>query len=104
MKIRIYEKDIKLTLKEEEYVQTKMEKLMTMAKRIKDESTELRVDIRKKETKDKDDSITCVITLYVPKDTLRVSENGSKINEAVDKAQETMFPQIEKYKAKFIRK
>lgn len=100
MKINLYAKGLVLTDTETSYINSKMEKLSSMAKRIQDSSSEIRVDVIHEQTRDKSDSITCVITMYVPGSTLRVKENGTKVNEATDKAQEAMFPQIEKYKSK----
>ena len=101
MIIDIHAKGMQLTDEEREYIETKMEKITQLAKRMKDESSVIRVEIHHDKTKSKEDEITCIITITIPKDTLRSEVQASIVTEAVDKAKKMLIPQIEKYKEKF---
>ncbi len=102
MKVIIHAKGLTLKKEEDEYIIAKMEKISTLAKRIKDESSEIKIDISHDVTKAKEESITCVIKVFVPKDTLVSEANGSIVTEALDLAKKQLIPQIEKYKTKFL--
>lgn len=100
MKINIHAKGLHLSEQETQYIDQKMEKVTSLAKRLKDESSEIRVEIDLNDTKSKDQAITCVITLFVPRSTIRGEAHGKLVTEAVDLAKQKLIPQIEAYKAK----
>ena len=101
MMITINTKGLHISDTDREYIETKMEKITTLAKRLKDESSEIHVDVQHDQTKDAHDEITCLITVTIPKSTLRAEAHGGLVTEAVDLAKKKLLPQIEKYKTKF---
>ncbi|MBT4936883.1 ribosome-associated translation inhibitor RaiA [Candidatus Peregrinibacteria bacterium] len=103
MQIHTQAHGLKLTEEDREYIDMKMEKITTLSKRLKDDSSEIRVDIYHSPTKASDDEIRCTITLHIPKNTLRAESHGSKVHEALDLAKQKLIPQIEVYKEKFAK-
>lgn len=103
MQIHIQAHHLHLNEEDMEYINMKMEKITTLSKRLKDDSSEIRVDVYHNQTKSVEDEIQCTITLHVPKDTLRAEAHGSKVHEAVDLAKKKLIPQIEVYKEKFVK-
>ena len=101
MKILIHTKKLTLTEEEQAYIEKKMEKISDLSKRIKDESSEIKVEIDRDDTKATEDSLSCAITIIIPKETLRAESHGTFVKEVVDIAKKKLIPQIEKYKEKF---
>ena len=100
MKINIHAKGFHIKEDETQYVNQKMEKITNLAKRLKDESSEIKVEIDKNDTKKKEETITCIITLFIPHSTIRGVAKGMLVKETVDLAKQKLIPQIEEYKAK----
>ena len=100
MIITTHSKGLVLTDEEKAYIQTKVETLAKYADRIKDDSSELRTDIVRKDTKSSSDAVTCVITMTIPKSTLRAEAHGALVKEAFDLAKPKLKQQIDTYKEK----
>jgi ribosomal subunit interface protein len=103
MQIHIQGHKLKISQSETDYIHQKMEKIIRLAHRLKDDSSEIRVDVYHKTTKSPEDAISCTITLYVPKATLRGESHGNKVCESIDLAKQKLIPQIEAYKEKFTK-
>ena len=101
MKIIIHTNGLTLKESDEQYIQEKMKKVSTLAKRLQDESSEIGVEVDHDKTRAAEDEITVKIHVKVPRDHLEASAHGSLVTEAVDKAKKKLLPQIEKYKDKF---
>jgi len=101
MQVNIHTKGLNLSDEEKNYILKKMEKISSLAKRIKDESSTIKVEIDKDKTKSEQDSIHCIINLHVPKETIRAESRAAWVKEAVDLTKKKLLPQIEAYKEKF---
>lgn len=101
MQIHIQGHKLKISQSENDYIHQKMEKIIKLAHRLKDDSSEIRVDVYHHASKAPEDAISCTITLYVPKATLRGESHGNQVCESIDLAKQKLIPQIATYKEKF---
>ncbi len=100
MEVKIYTRDIHLGDKREIVIREKFGKLSKFADRIGDESTEIRVELAHEDAKKKDDAYVCILTLFVPQDTLRVETRSHSLETAIDDVLEKIKAPIEYYKEK----
>lgn len=100
MKINIHAKHLDLGPTQEDLVRQKFEKLVHLANRIDDESTEIRVDLEHEESRRQEDAYLCKLTLFVPGDTLRAEARGTTLEDCVDSVVEKIKGPISKYKEK----
>lgn len=100
MRLEIHTRGIKLGAKREAAIRKKFEKLSTFAHRIGDESSEIRVDLAREESRKNDDAYVCVLTLFVPQDTLRAESRSGSLETAIDEVLEKIKGPIEYYKNK----
>jgi len=99
MKISYSKKNIRLNERQIDYMQKKIDYLKKLAKRIGDESSIATIDVAK--TAEKTERIQLKINLKVPNKLFRTQVTANQFEEAVDKAEEKLKVQIEKYKGKF---
>jgi ribosomal subunit interface protein len=98
MNIQHFEKGFHYTDKELLLVARKIGKLATYCKRVKDESSSIRVEAESRSTQKQKDSIKIMITVDLPTKTLRAESRKSTVEEAVDRCTEKLVPQLKKYK------
>lgn len=100
MQIKIHNKHMQLSSEQMELIEAKVAHLTDLADRIKDESSEIRVDLSHEQSRAAEDAYECHLTLFVPHATLRAESRAESLENVVDQVIEKMKPQIEKYKAK----
>ena len=100
MQIKIISQNLNLSDEQESFIREKVEKLSTYAARISDESTEIKVDLSRKQSKDPEDAQSCKLTLFVPGDTLRAEGRSESLRNVLDETIEKIKGQIERYKNK----
>lgn len=100
MQISIHSKNLTLGAGQKDYIQVKVEKLASLADRIKDESSEIKVEIDKSKSKYHDQKIVCEITMFVPGAVLRSETKEASVEASVDEAEAKLITQIERYKSK----
>ncbi len=76
----------------------KIGKLATYCKRIKDESSSIRVDAEYRSTQKQKDAMKMAITVELPNKILRAESRKSSTQEAMDRCIEKLVPQLKKYK------
>ena len=100
MEIKIHTRGVALRPKQEAAISKKFEKLTKFADRIGDESTEIRIQLIHEASRKKDDAFICILTLFVPNDTLRVESRSGTLETAIDEVLEKIKGPIERYKNK----
>jgi putative sigma-54 modulation protein len=100
MEIKILTRDVHLGKEREKVIRQKFEKLTKFADRIADESTEIRVELAHEESKKKEEAYICVLTLFVPNDTMRAESRNASLETAVDDVLEKIKGPISHYKDK----
>lgn len=92
------EKGYTFTDNERKLLAKKVGRLARYCSRIQDESSEIRVETIERDTKKERDSVKVMITLILPKKTLRAESRKAEALEAVDSCCEKLEGQIELYK------
>ncbi len=100
MEIKIHTHNVNLGDDQMEAIRKKFEKLSHFSDRIADESSEIRVELSRESSQKKDDTYTCVLTLFIPKDTLRVESHDASLETTIDEVLEKIKGPIERYKDK----
>ena len=100
MQIKINTQHLTLNEGQEERIHSKIEKLTTLAGRLSDESSEIKVDLIYEQARRVEDAYVCHITFFVPGDTLRAEARHESLENAVDEVIDKLKPQIEHYKAR----
>lgn len=100
MEIKIHTRDVRLGVEREQEIRERFGKLTKFADRIGDESTEIRVDLIHEESRKKEDAYSCILTLFVPQDTLRAEGRSASLETAIDEVLEKIKGPIERYKDK----
>lgn len=103
MQINIIAQNLKLNKAQEGMISKKVEKLATFAARISDASSKIKVDISYEKTKKPEHAYYCMLTLFVPRDTLRAETRNESLRSVIDEVIEKVKGQIEHYKAKISR-
>jgi ribosomal subunit interface protein len=98
MNIKHFEKGFHLNDRELLIIARKIGKLATYCKRIKDEASSIRVESEYRRTEKKRDQMKIMITIELPKKTLRAESRRPDVNEGVDRCIEKLVPQVVKYK------
>lgn len=98
MNIQHFEKGFHYNDRELMLVARKIGKLATYCKRIKDESSYIRVEAQMRKTEKKRDAMKVMITVKLPKKTLRAESRRPDAVEGVDRCIEKLTPQVLKYK------
>lgn len=100
MKIKLHTRGVKLEKEREKAIRKKFEKLDKFAARIGDESSEIRVELAREESRKNEDAFLCVLTIFVPNDTLRAESRSGTLETVVDDVLEKIKGPIERYKDK----
>ena len=100
MEIKIHTRGVQLSKDRTAAIRQKFEKLTHFAHRIADESSKIRVDLAHEESRKSDDDYICILTLFVPNDTLRAESRSGSLETAIDEVLEKIKGPIEHYKDK----
>lgn len=104
MHVEHFEKGVRYTAKDLEVVARKIGKMATYCSRLKDESSVIRVEAERRETKKASDEVKVMITVELPQKVLRAESRKGSVIEALDRAVEKLEPQLLKYKDMHSRK
>ena len=104
MEIQHFEKGFHYNTSELLLIARKIGKLATYCKRAKDEGSYIRVEAEYRKTEKKRDQMKVMITVKLPKKTLRAESRRPDVSEAVDRCVEKLAPQVEKYKSQYLQK
>lgn len=98
MNIQHFEKGFHYSDKEMLKIAQKVGKLATYCKRVKDESSSIRIEAEYRNTEKKRDAMKVMLTVTLPEKTLRAESRRPDVLEAVDRCAEKLYPQLQKYK------
>lgn len=98
MNIQHFEKGFTYSDRDLLWMARKIGKLATYCKRVKDESSNIRVDTELRRTQKQKDNIKLMITVDLPDKTLRAESRKLSMQEAMDRCIEKLEPQLKKYK------
>ncbi|MBT4119797.1 MAG: hypothetical protein HOG89_03620 [Candidatus Peribacter sp.] len=98
MNIQHFEKGFHYNDKELLVVARKVGKLATYCKRIKDESSLIRIDAENRKTEKKRDAMKVSVTITLPKKVLRAESRKPDAVEGIDRCVEKLTGQLKKYK------
>lgn len=104
MHIEHFEKGLRYTDSELILLARKIGKMATICRRLKDESSVIRVEAERRATKKANDEVKVMITIELPKKILRAESRKSTVIEAVDRCVEKLEPQLQKFKELHTRK
>lgn len=103
MNIIINQKNITLSDSQLEFVNKKIEKLSKLSNAVKDESSEIKINISKHDTKQEEDQIEVSINLSLPMQDINAISRGITPEAALIDAREKIIVQLDKYKEKHHR-
>jgi ribosomal subunit interface protein len=98
MNVQHFEKGVRYNDRELLVLVRKIGKLATYCKRLKNADSGIRVEAEKRETKKARDQVKVMITVDLPKKTLRAESRRPAVLDAVDRCIEKLEPQIKRYK------
>jgi len=76
----------------------KIGKLATYCKRVTDEGSAIRVEAERRATKKSRDQLKVMITIKLPKKSLRAESRRTDVISALDRCIEKLEPQVKRYK------
>lgn len=98
MHVEHFEKNIKYTDEDLLLVAKKLGKLATYCKRLKDESSVIRIEAERRPTEKRQDQVKVMISVVLPKKQLRAESRRASLIDAIDRAVSKLEPQLKKYK------
>lgn len=98
MHVEHFEKGVSYTDKDLLMLAKKIGRLATYCRRLKDEGSKIRVESESRNTKKEDDHVKVMLTVYLPKKTLRAESRKPHPLDALERCIEKLEPQIKKYK------
>ena len=98
MHIQHFERGVLYTDRELLIIVRKIGGLATHCKRLKDESSMIRIEAERRPTKKERDEVKVMITVELPKKILRAESRRADVVEAVDRCVEKLTPQLQRYK------
>lgn len=98
MNVQHFEKGIVYTDKQLIMIARKVGKLATYCRRVKDESSSIRVEAELRDTKKSRDQVMVMVNVNLPHKVLRAESLKADPIEALDRCIDKLEPQIEKYK------
>ena len=104
MKVLHFEKNYHYDDRDLLLVARKVGKLATYCKRLKDESSVIRIDTECRKTKKASDAIKMTITVELPDKVLRAESRKATVLDAMDRCMAKLEPQVKKYKEKMTDK
>ena len=104
MHVEHFEKGLRYSDRELLMLARKLGKLATYCKKVKDESSVIRVEAARAPTKKKRDEVLVTVTVELPKARFQATSRKESAIEAVDRATEKIEPQLLRYKEKHTAK
>ena len=98
MHIEHFEKDVTYSDTELLLLVKKVGRLATYCSKLKDEASSIRVETERRDTKKNRDQVKVMITVHLPKKTLRAESRKFEALDALDSCVEKLEAQIKKYK------
>jgi len=98
MQVQHFEKGMHYSDAELVLLAKKVGRLATYCKRLKDEASFIRVEAERRETKKARDSVKVMLTVELPRKTLRAESRRERLLDAVDRCVEKVEPQLKRYK------
>jgi len=98
MNIQHFEKGLQYNDRQLLQIARKVGKLATYCKCVKDESSAIRVEAERRNTKKTRDSMKVTVTVELPGKVLRAESRRPDPVEGVDRCIEKLEPQIKRYK------
>ena len=98
MKIQHFGKGISFNDAEATLLGRKIQKLVRYCNTVKDEGSILRLDTERRTTEKARDQVKVMLTVQLPRKTMRAESRRARILDALDRAIEKITPQIKKYK------
>lgn len=100
MKVVHFEKNYHYDDRDLLTIARKVGKLATYCKKVKDESSIIRVDTEARKTQKANDAIKMTVTVELPGKTLRAESRKGTVLECIDRCMGKLEPQVKKYKDK----
>lgn len=100
MEIKVKSQHLNLSDNQKQIIVSKVEKLTNLADRLKDTSSEFRVEVKHEKARKSSDAYVCQFTIFVPNAVIRSETRNDTIENAVDECVGKIKTQIERYKAK----
>lgn len=100
MQINLHADNLSLDEKQEKQILGKFEKLTRFADRLSDEASEMKINLQYEHTGKPRFRFACIVTVFVPRDTLRAETHADTLENAIDDVIDKMKKQIEHYKSK----
>ena len=104
MKIELHTKNCSLTEHQREYVNKKLDKINSMWRVMKSDTSVIKATFEHLEVKDKQHNMSCHIVINLPKKDLVVDVLWQSIEEAIDIAEDKVLAELSKYKWKYHEK
>jgi ribosomal subunit interface protein len=104
MRIQHFEKGVRYSEKDWELLEKRLQKLGRYCKNVEDESSLLRIDAERRETAKSSDQVKVMVTVSLPKATLRAESRRVAVLDAFERCIEKLEPQIKRYKEKNTQK
>lgn len=104
MNIQHVEKGFHYTDRQLLEIARKLGKMATYCKRLKDESSYIRVDAEHRNTEKKRDAMKVSVTVKLPQKVLRAESRRPDVLEAIDRCTEKLTAQLKKYKELHLQK
>ncbi|TSC79211.1 MAG: hypothetical protein G01um101425_711 [Candidatus Peregrinibacteria bacterium Gr01-1014_25] len=98
MRVQHFERGVHYTDRDLLLIVRKIGALATHCKRVKDESSLIRIEAERRPTKKERDAVKVMVTVELPKKILRAESRRSDVVEAVDRCVEKLEPQLQRYK------
>lgn len=98
MNIQHFEKGFHYNDKELLVVARKIGKLATYCKKVKDDSSVIRIDSENRKTEKKRDAMKVTVTVTLPKKVLRAESRRPDAIEGLDRCVDKLTGQLKKYK------
>ena len=98
MNVQHFEKGLHYNDRDLLILARKIGKLATYCRRVKDESSLIRVEAERRPTKKDSDQVKVTVTVDLPKKQLRAESRRRSPIDALDRCIEKLEPQIKRYK------
>ena len=104
MQVTFYDKHMRLSESQREYVQEKIEHLKHFSDRVDDESTQVKVEVEAHPSKISNKDLVIQVTMFVPNGVIRAEVPATTVEEGIDIAVSKLKKQIARYKTKKSRR
>ena len=98
MNIQHFEKGLSYNASELLIFARKISKLADYCETLKNEESSIRIETERRATKKKNDEVKVMITVTLPRETLRSESRRNRMIDAFDRAVKKLVPQLKRYK------